>query len=289
MNKEFEFLKTINNIFPSKYLGDDCAFLKEYNLVISQDNLVEDVHFSLSYMTPYEIAKKSLLVNISDILASGAEPKYFSVGLSGKLDNNFIKEFYKGLNEVSERFNIQLIGGDLTKSDKIMISITVLGDGKNRNISSRKNVKEGYIIVAAGEFGSSLQGLYNLQNNIEDDYFIKKHKEPVLYPEISSNIALNTKDSYAMMDSSDGLFDCLYQFSAKSGVRIDIDYSKIPHKTANKDYVLYGGEDYSLIAALSREDYANIKGIVQIGYASKGKGVYIDNTLYNYKSWEHFK
>ena len=289
MNKEFEFLKTISNTLPSKYLGDDCAFLKEYNLVVSQDNLIEDVHFSLSYMTPYETAKKSLLVNISDILASGAEPKYFSVGLSGELNNDFIEEFYKGLNEVSEKFNIQLIGGDLTKSDKIMISITVLGDSKNRNISSRKNVKEGYIIAVAGEFGSSIQGLYNLQNNIKDDYFVKKHKEPVLHPEISSNIALNTKDSYAMMDSSDGLFDCLYQFSIKSGVRIDIDYSKIPHKTNNKDYVLYGGEDYALVAALSREDYANIKGLVPIGTACKGSGVYIDNILHNYKSWEHFK
>ena len=97
MNKEFEFLKIINNIIPNKYLGNDCAYLDEYNLAVSSDSLIEDVHFSCYFMTPYEIAQKELLVNISYILASGAEPKYFSINLSGNLNNEFIKEFYEGI------------------------------------------------------------------------------------------------------------------------------------------------------------------------------------------------
>ena len=105
---------------------------------------------------------------------------------------------------------------------------------------------------------------------------------------ISSQIALNVQHPYAMMDSSDGLFDCLYQISQKSKVRIDIDYSKIPHETSNRDFVLYGGEDYSLVVALSKEDFNKIKGLTQIGIVSCGGGVYIDNTLYSYKSYPHF-
>ena len=289
MNKEFEFLKIINDIIPNKYRGDDCAYLDEYKLAISTDSLIEDVHFSLKYMTPYEIAKKALLVNISDILASGSKPEYFSIGLSGKLDNNFIKEFYKGIDEISKQFDIKLIGGDLTKSDKIVISITILGNYKNRRVSSRSNAKDGYIIAVAGEFGSSAQGLYNLENNIQDDYFINIHKQPILNSNPSSFLALNCKKPYAMMDSSDGLFDCLYQISSKSKVRIDVDYSKIPHKTNNKDFVLYGGEDYCLVAALDKNDFENTKDLIQIGKVSDGFGVYIDNVLSDYKSYEHFK
>ena len=287
MNKEFEFLKIINDIIPNDYLGNDCAYLDEYKLAISQDTLVEDVHFSLKYMTPYEIAQKCLLVNISDILASGAVPKYFSISLSGNLDGEFIKEFYSGLKDIISEYKIQLIGGDLTKSDKIMISITIFGSFENRKISKRENAKDGYIIAVSGEFGTSAQGLNDLENNIKSE-FINIHKKPILHPKVSSQIALKTKCPYAMMDSSDGLFDCLYQISQKSDVRIDIDYSKIPHKTNNKDFVLYGGEDYSLVVALSQVDFEKIEGLTEIGSVSTGKGVYIDNCSVEYKSYKHF-
>ena len=76
MNKEFEFLNIISNtLSDNSFLGSDCAYLDEYKIAISKDILIEDVHFSLSFMTPTEIARKALLVNISDILASGAKPK----------------------------------------------------------------------------------------------------------------------------------------------------------------------------------------------------------------------
>jgi len=287
MNKEFEFLKIINNIIPNDYLGNDCAYLDEYNIALSQDTLIEDVHFSRLYMTPYEIAQKSLLVNISDILASGAMPKYFSIGLSGKLDDNFIEEFYKGLNETAKEYNIKLIGGDLTKSDKIMISITILGDYKNRKISSRSNAEDGYILAVKGEFGTSAQGLEDLKQK-KNNYFTEIHKKPILYPETSSQIALKAQKPYAMMDSSDGLFDCLYQISSRSKVKIDIDYNKIPHKTDNKEFVLYGGEDYALVLALSKEDFEKIEGLIEIGQVSKGSKVYVNNKLLEYKSYQHF-
>lgn len=290
MSKEFEFLNIISSTLDnSNYLGDDCAYLDEYKIAISKDCLIEDVHFSLSYMTIEEIAEKSLLVNISDILASGSKPKYALIGLSGNLKNDTVKEFYQGINKIAKLYDIKIIGGDLTKSNKISISITIIGDYKDRQISSRKNAKENYIVATMGEFGSSAQGLIELQKGLKESYFIDFHKKPKLYPKVSENIAKTCKKPYAMMDSSDGLLDCLYQISSKSNVQIDIEYEKIPKKINDKNLVLSGGEDYSLVACLSQEDFKNIKGLTKIGTCKKGSGVFIDNVKQEYRGYEHFE
>lgn len=289
MNKELKFLKIISNkLSDSSYLGDDCAYLDEYKLAISSDSLIEDVHFSLQFMNTYEIAKKALLVNISDILASGAKPICATINLSGQLDEEFIEEFYDGINSIANVYDIKIIGGDLTKSDKLVISITVFGSYNDRNVSSRKNASSDYIVAVAGEFGSSAQGLEDLINGVSDNYFINYHKAPKLYPEVSSKIATETERPYAMMDSSDGLIDCLAQISSKSNVRIDIDYNKIPSKTKNKDFILFGGEDYSLVVCLDKKDFEKIDSLVQIGICSKGTGVYIDKQKIEYKGYNHF-
>ena len=290
MSKEFEFLNIISSILnDSSYLGDDCAYLNEYKIAISKDCLIEDVHFSFNFMTIKEIAKKALLINISDILASGSKPKYALIGLSGKLTENLVKDFYSGINEIAKLYDIKIIGGDLTKSDKISISITIIGDYKDRKISSRKNAKENYIIATVGEFGSSAKGLIDLQNGLKDNHFIDYHKNPKLYPDISKNIAKTTKHPYAMMDSSDGLLDCLYQISTKSNVLMDVKYNNIPKKINDKNLVLSGGEDYSLVICLSEEDFNSIKGLTKIGICKKGKGVLIDNIKQEYKGYEHFE
>lgn len=290
MNKEFKFLNIISSsLDDSSYLGDDCAYLDKYNLAISSDSLIEDVHFSMAFMKPYEIARKALLVNISDILASGAKPVFATINLSGKLDEKFIEEFYQGINSIEKEFNIKIIGGDLTKSDKFTISITIIGSYENRNVSSRKNAKEGYIVATMGEFGSSAQGLEDLFSGLKDNYFINYHKNPKLYPNISSQIAKNSKKPYAMMDSSDGLIDCLCQISKKSNIRIDIDYKKIPRKTKNEDFVLHGGEDYALVICLDEKDFEKIGCLTKIGFCSKGEGVYINNKKVEYKAFEHFE
>ena len=290
MTKEFEFLKIINNtLSKNALLGDDCAYLKDYNLVLSADALIEDVHFSLSYMTPYEIGRKALLVNISDILASGGKPKYALIALSGKLNNDFVKDFYKGINEIALEYDVEIIGGDLTSGNKITISITIMGDTKNRNISSRYYAKPDYIVAVAGCFGSSAKGLEELKKGLKETNFIQYHKNPILEKEISDSIALNTKYPYAMMDSSDGLVDCIYQISEKSKVKIKINYDLIPRKTENKGYVLFGGEDYALVGAFHKEDFKNIKGLIQIGICEKGKGIFLDDKIIEYKGYNHFE
>lgn len=160
--KELEFLQIIKNtLSQNAHIGDDCAWLKDLGIVITQDSLVEDIHFSLKFATPYQLAYKAIIVNLSDILASGAKPKYLTISLSipNHLDNSFIKEFYKACNDLSEEFGFEIVGGDITGSPKLFISICAIGTTNGRNISSRKNAKVGDLVVTTGVHGSSTAGL----------------------------------------------------------------------------------------------------------------------------------
>lgn len=280
-NRELKFIEIISKtLSDNSYLGDDCAYLADFGLCVSADSLVEDVHFSFKTITPYLLGKKALKVNISDILASGAKPKYATICISGKLDEDFIKEFYTGLNEAALEFDVKIIGGDLVGGEKISISICVFGDIKNRNISSRKNAKDGYIVALCGNFGASAQGFLQLsKDKALKNEFTKAHLEPKLYQDVSKEIATKAQKPYAMCDSSDGLINSLEWIARQSGVGFDIEFEKIPKldNTPLND-VLFGGEDYSLVCVLAQDDYEKINSpkLKKVGYATKTLGVRVD-------------
>ena len=286
--KELEILKIINRTLnTTQHIGDDCAYLKEFGIVITQDSLIENIHFSLNYTTPYKLGAKSALVNISDVLASGATPKYLTIALSlpKTIDNKFIEEFYKGINDTALKFDIEIIGGDITGSEKnIFISICAIGSTKDRNISSRANAKEDYVIITSGEHGSSAAGLYLLKENIKTpNELIEEHLIPNISKEASELISKNIQSQYAMMDSSDGIVDAVFKIAQASNLSAEIDLDKIPfnEKIKNissninyKNWILYGGEDYKLIAAISKKDFEIIKNkniFTEIGYITKKK------------------
>ena len=270
--KEEQIINSIKSIIGEKYIGDDCAYLKDLNLVISQDNLIEDVHFSLQYTTPYQLGYKSAMVNISDISASGGRGKYITVGLSlpKNISIDFVKEFYKGLKDACG--NIEIVGGDITGSDKIMISITIIGTTNGRKISSRSNAKKGQVVIVSGEHGSSAGGLRLLQNNKDEKDLINAHLMPKAQVEFSEKISLNIKEDYAMMDSSDGLADALFKIAQSSGKTIIVDFDKVIFNKKlkeifpkeYKDLILYGGEDYQIIATVS-ENFAQKYNLYIIG------------------------
>lgn len=269
--KELEFLEIIKKEIGNNYIGDDCAYLKDVGLVISQDNFVEDIHFKRQWYTPFQLGYKAVTVNISDILASGAAPKYVSIGLSlpNDIENEFVKEFYLGAKKAL--CGAEIIGGDITGSNKIFISITVLGTDKNRNISSRKNAKESYIVVTKGLHGASAAGLKALLAGDLSSQWIKHHIEPHLEMEFATSIAKNIKEPYAMMDSSDGLADALFKIAQASEVKIVIDSTQILNSSIldSKD-ILFGGEDYKLVAVIP-EKYKTIlpEESIVIGFVTK--------------------
>ena len=265
--KELEFIKIIQNILSSEHIGDDCAYLEDLGIVVTQDSLVEDVHFKREFSTPFQLGYKSIAVNLSDIYASGAEAKYLTVSLSlpKDIDEEFVKGFYEGAKSALN--GAKIVGGDITGSDKIFVSVTAIGATKGRKISSRKNAKVGYKIITNGQHGSSGAGLYALLNNIDGHEGLKQeHLMPKISSDLSDNIVFSAKNDYAMMDSSDGLADSLYKIAKNSGVCAQVDFEKIPYdkdieKVEGLDYkqtIFFGGEDYKLVCAISDEDLSKI-------------------------------
>ena len=280
---EKKYIELIKKTLDSDYIGDDCAYLKDLGIVISQDSLVEGVHFLREKIPPFSLGRKTSAVNISDICAAGAEPKYMTVSLSlpSDIDKNFIEEFYKGLKSVYS--GLEIVGGDLTKSDKIYISASIIGITEGRNISSRKNARIGQKIVISGFHGSSATGLMLLkEGKSEPQNIIKAHLEPIPQFEFSKIIAQKQKLPYAMIDTSDGLMDGLSQISEQSEVLLDVDFNKIPVEKEIKNFagwenkVLFGGEDYGLIASV--DEVAD--NMIIIGEVKKGTGVRINGRLY---------
>ncbi|MDR1327380.1 MAG: thiamine-phosphate kinase, partial [Heliobacteriaceae bacterium] len=195
--KEKDFIEIIKSVTGSGYIGDDCAYLKDLGIVMTQDNLVEDVHFRRNWITPYQLGRKAVMVSISDVCASGAKPLYATIGLSmpADTDEKFIKEFYEGACSAG----VEIVGGDLTGADKIFISVTVIGSAAGRRISSRAHACVGQKVVVSGEHGASAAGLEMLNPHPnplpkgEGARFIKAHLEPIAQCEFSERIATNIK------------------------------------------------------------------------------------------------
>ena len=253
--REQEFLNIIKNQIGDEFIGDDCAFIKELGIVVTQDSLIEDIHFRRSWYTPHMLGYKAVTVNISDVLASGAKPAYITIALSLPKDisTHFVKEFYKGAK--SALHGAKIIGGDITGADKICISITAIGATNKRKISSRGNAKVGYAIITKGDFGKSAEGLKELINGGNNQDLIRAHLEPQLEDKFAEEISTQINAEYAMMDTSDGLADALYKIAEASNVSI---------KVKNIEGI-FGAEDYKLVAAVPKEFLPNISEYDLIG------------------------
>lgn len=275
--KEKEFITIIKNTLNSPYIGDDCAYLKDLGIVVTQDSLVEDIHFSTKFISAFDLGFKAVMVNVSDVVASGAEPKYLTVSLSlpSNVKEDFVEEFYNGCKKACGN-DVQIVGGDITGSEKIYISISAIGKTLGRNISSRKNAKIAQKVIVSGIHGSSSAGLkLLLEGKNSPEKFIKSHINPVAQVEFGKKISTTVKEPYAMMDTSDGLMDGLSTIANESGVLLDIDFDKIPYDKDIEqfenwqDLVLFGGEDYQILATVPQ----NFQGGFEIGVVKEGLGV----------------
>ncbi len=272
---EINLINKIKNTLKSQYIGDDCAYLKDLGIVISQDSLVEDVHFSKHMMSPYQIGYKSVMVNLSDIAASGAKPAYLTVALSlpKQIKDDAVIDFYEGAKYALENLDVEIVGGDITGSDKLYISISVIGKTLNRKISSRSHAKIGHKIITSGVHGSSAAGLRILQNDLEPDKdLIKAHLMPVAQIDFAKQISEQIQEDYAMMDTSDGLFDALFKIGSASECTMSVDFERILYDPKIKEYfsdykdlILFGGEDYQIVATVPVELLPSLKNYIIIG------------------------
>lgn len=300
--KEKELISIIKNIAGSKYIGDDCAYLEDLKISVTHDSLVEDVHFKRSFTTAYALGYKAVMVNLSDIAASGASPKYLTIAISLPADigSEYVSSFYEGAKKACGD-DVKIIGGDITGADKIFISICAIGVTENRKISSRKNAQIGQKVIVSGNHGSSSAGLRLLfEGKKTPEKFIEAHLKPNAQIEFGKHIATAIKEDYAMMDTSDGLMDALFTIANESNVLLDIDFDKIPFdkdlKTFSdyKNLILFGGEDYQIIATVPQDfDYGTTIGQVKQGF---GVDLTLDNEIRHYTKqdveqnlFNHFK
>ncbi len=275
--KEKDYINIIKQTLLSSagYIGDDTAYISEKDLILTQDTMIEDIHFRQTTTTPYYLGRKAMAVNLSDIAAAGGVPEFALVSLSmpKQIPEGFCKEFYEGINSICEEYKMLVVGGDLTSAEKVTISICVIGSGKGLTPANRRNAKPGDAVVIVGEFGLSRAGLEILEKHLKvsdeiGEKLIQAHINPVPLVKEGRKI-LERSGAPAMMDASDGLADALWQICEMSGVEMEINFDEIPYdKNINiiakdektlREWVLFGGEDYGLMATVAPEVYGELR------------------------------
>ena len=268
-----------------KGIGDDAAVINiggKY-LVLTTDTMVEGDHFSHKYFTPEQIGKKAVEINVSDIGAMGAEPKYFLVSLvlPKDIDIRIIENIYKGMRKKSRKYKIEIIGGNITHGRQFVIDICMIGEVKKKNLKLRSAARPDDCIFVSGDLGSSAAGLNLFLKNKEGPGRVKKrHLEPeAKFHKVKPFL----KYVNAMIDVSDGLASEVLRICEQSNTGAVIYLDSVPVNPATKkaaeicgkkglDYALYGGEDFELVYTVSRKNIDKVKGFM-VGKITREKGV----------------
>lgn len=270
---EFEIItkifKKLANSKTAQNLANDTAFInlnKIKNLVISKDVFIEDVHF-LKEDGGFKIASKLLRTNLSDLAASGATPLYYMLGFSknNNLDSKFISDFARGLKELQKKYNISLIGGDTVNSDKLIFSITILGQVPGNYSLDRNQAKAGDLIFTSGTIGDAFLGRNILKNNPKaNNYLTKRHFFPSPRLDLGQNL-ISKKLTKCAIDISDGLIGDLNHLCQESKLDATIFLDKIPLSNSAKkilkensqlkiENLISGGDDYELLFSINPQN-----------------------------------
>ena len=282
-------------------IGDDAAVIKSSNnkLVATVDMAVEDIHFNKKWSTPFQIGAKLTTANLADIFAMGAIPKYLLVaaGISELNNSETVTELAKGIRSVADKFEVTVIGGDLSKSEKMTLSITALGELSDQPIL-RSGARVGDLIYLSSLTGLSAAGLAILNRELDRPrYVVEAHLNPKLVaPEKLIKVATS------MCDVSDGLATDASHLSHASNVNFNLSKDLISQAADFKDlaelakelsedvfdWILTGGEDHFFLATVGKENESNELGI-QIGSVGKGEGkLLLDGVEIKKTGYQHF-
>ncbi|RPG66059.1 MAG: thiamine-phosphate kinase [Flavobacteriaceae bacterium TMED42] len=300
--------KNFSVIHPStlKGVGDDAAVLehKEGQTVVTTDLLIEGVHFDLSYVPLKHLGYKSVMVNLSDVYAMNAHPTQItvSVAVSNRFPLEALEELYSGIALACKNYKVDLVGGDTSSSTTgLIISITAMGQAKDKKITYRSGAKANDLLVVSGDLGGAYMGLQVLErekevfkvnpNNQPDlalySYCVERQLKPEARKDIIELLEEVKIVPNAMIDISDGLSSEIFHLCKASEVGCDVYEEKLPadpqtlstaeeFKINSSTALLNGGEDYELLMAIKTEDYEKIKGhplLTTIGHFTDQKQV----------------
>lgn len=264
-------------------IGDDAAVVTlSGEAVLTCDALVEDTHFTLATHTPADLGHKSLAVNLSDIAAMGAEPRYclVSLVLRGNLGFEFIEEYYSGLLPLAREMGTAVVGGNLARTaGQLVIDVTVAGQVPSGGALVLSGARPGDHIMVTGTLGDSAAGLALLSQDPARARrgpaceAVAAHLRPM--PRVSEGLALarcGLRPS-ALTDISDGLAEEIAIMCRASGTGAIIDSASIPVSRACREaaatlgadaitWALTGGEDYELVFTAGPKEARLIAGAV---------------------------
>jgi len=296
-NNETKLASTVLSV------GDDAAVIDHFGkqTVITTDMLVEGIHFDLMYTPLKHLGYKSVVVNLSDIYAMNAVPTHItlSIAFSNRFSLEAMEEFYEGVYAACEKYEVDLVGGDTTSSQKgFVISITAIGEVAPDKYVKRSTAQKGELLCVTGFLGGAFLGLTILerekrifaetgsQPDLEDQAFIVgKLLKPEARKDIIEFFATNEIIPTSMIDVSDGLSSETLHICKQSNLGCIIYEDKIPvHEEARQfaykleldptACALSGGEDYELLFTLSQTDYDKIllnEQISVIGYMTEAE------------------
>lgn len=246
-----------------KGIGDDCAvikYTKDKYLLFTCDAIIQDVDFKKSD-NPYLVGRKAIAVNISDIAAMAGEPKYalVSLGLPKKTSFAYIRQLYAGINYWAKKFRVNVVGGDISRADKIIINISMIGFTEKKNLILRSTAEEKDIIVVSGPLGGSRHAKHLA--------FTPRLREA---RDLVKNYKINS-----MIDISDGLLQDLRHIlkESKKGAVIYADLIPLSKDAHSLNDALTMGEDFELLLTLTLAEAGKLlekrRNFKAIGFITK--------------------
>ena len=259
-------------------IGDDAAIISQPKgkIALATDIAIEGVHFKRSWSSLFEIGAKVCAANLADIFAMGGTPEYLLVAAA--LPAGFtvaeIQELARGIVDEASKVGARVVGGDLTLSEVLVLSIAVYGSVKEPVLRSGAQV--GDLVIISGVPGKSAAGLKLLEQGISDERTLA-HRRPVVDYFAARDFALACVS--AMCDVSDGLTSELLHISRASGVGIEI--------RTDEEIDFDGGEDHVFVATISPH-LPFPRQAIEIGRVVLGKGVRINGEPALHKGFTHF-
>jgi thiamine-monophosphate kinase len=236
-------------------------------LVVTQDALVEDVHFRLDWISFRDLGFRAAAVNLSDLAASGAEPLALVVAFGAPADTRLddVLELYEGIAETG----VPVAGGDTNAAPQLLLSVTALG--RSERVPGRAGARPGDLLVVTGPLGAAGAAFRR-------EAFVR----PPLRLEQGRDLA---RRAHALMDISDGLARDAGHIARRSGVRCVIDLDRVPLAEGAEIEDVGFGEDFELLAAV--EDPGQY---LVIGRCEEGEGVetLLQGRPHDLGGWEHF-
>ena len=263
-------------------IGDDGAVLRpksRLDQVQVIDTLVEGVHYPVD-MPASDVGYRVVAVNLSDVAAMGAVPRYMTLALSlANKDEQWVSEFAEGLFAAASEHDVALIGGDTTSGDQLVATIHMTADVEAGRALLRSGARVGDSIFVSGTVGDAAAGLQLLRQGKDDAFLIGRFLRP------TARIALGRQlvgRASAAIDISDGLIGDLAKLLAASGVAGQIDVDRVPLSAAIKTQfepperlrlALTGGDDYELCFTAMPADVDGMDDVTEIGRVTAGGGL----------------